>query len=677
MKLIGSFTLTVLLLASPAWAATKEEYRAASVNGVRESGSFGRAKNMVRLVLAGKSDSKIVVVGRGEIMFVSRLLVAGRLTNDTELLGLAKDIALACNKAANDGYDTPQQNSIEQIGFALRELSLAVPQLKELKLIAGRDAERTDETLKRACDFLLKFKPEPGDGNIDQRYALGIASVCNMFPDDPRVATWKAWAAKPFLHVLHYPDQKGLPGSKRRVLEKNGAKWKFVEDTKPFEAVHGPDISEDSSGYEASTIVSWMGIARLIGREAEIKTPEVEAFIDRFYQQVMPVGILPAYGDADWGGSSEWIAIFEWAGATFMQPKFRAAADAIFRYHTSRNLPLTDLSEAIEYADESIKPADAPRSTALLKRISGRGERIPDKVILRGISGDAEPYVMVSCTENLGHAHPQGGSISAYCAGGSVFLHTLGYDATATPLHQSFIVRPPDEKFLEFFGNPTNTLLGKIMPDGQRLTSKIISDEREVRGADARDVGNVAYGKVVCDYLTSWHTNRAFNGHAFLHTRELALDKTSGILCVLDTIESKDDVEAAFGPVWHIQNVIAKNETGFLCQNEWQGKMDGIVAASKSRPFWIAMAGPADTKLNDTFWRFTTRHGHRELPQEHHLTGEWRGKIAAGQKLAFLTVFVPLPEGTSAPPSDMKLDVEPDHAAVKVGAFSYVFPREK
>ena len=308
------------LLAPMTWAATKEEYRAASVNGVRESGSFGRAKNMVRMVLAGKPDGTIAVVGRGEIMFVSRLLVAGRLTNDTELLGLAKDIALACNKVANDGYDTPQQFSIEQIGFALRELSLAVPQLKELKLIAGRDAERTDETLKKACDFLLKFKPEPGDGNIDQRYALGIASVCNMFPDDPRVATWKAWAAKPFLHVLHYPDQKGLPGSVRRVLEKNGAKWKFVEDTKPFEAVHGPDISEDSSGYEASTIVSWMGIARLIGREAEIKTSEVEAFIDRFYQQVMPVGILPAYGDADWGGSSE-----------LTTPALRPAASATWR----------------------------------------------------------------------------------------------------------------------------------------------------------------------------------------------------------------------------------------------------------------------------------------------------------------------------------------------------------
>ena len=96
------FTLfTALLLTPPAWAVTKEEYRAASINGVRESGNFGRAKNMVRAVLAGTKDGKIAVVGRGEIMFVSRLLVAGRLTNDTELLGLAKDIVLGIQ---GDGF---------------------------------------------------------------------------------------------------------------------------------------------------------------------------------------------------------------------------------------------------------------------------------------------------------------------------------------------------------------------------------------------------------------------------------------------------------------------------------------------------------------------------------------------------------------------------------------------
>jgi hypothetical protein len=662
-------------------AATKDEYRAASVNGLRDTVSFGRAKGMVKSVLAGSKDPKVHIVGRGEIMLISQLLLAGRQDNQAELLQLALDLVLACNKAALDGYDTPQLNSLEQIGFSLRELSLAVPQLKELKLLTGQDAQRADETLKKAVEFLLKYKPEPGDGNIDQRYALGVATVCKLFPGDPRVPQWKAWAEKPVLHLLNYPDQTGLSGSKHRILEKQGNQWKFVEDTKPFEKIQGVDISEDSSAYEASTIVSWMGIAQLVGRDADIKTPAVEAFIDRFYQQVMPVGILPAYGDAEWNGSPAlWIGIFEWAGATFHQPKYRAAADAIFRYEMNRGLPIGDLSEAVEYADESIKPASAPRSSVFLQRISGRGERIPDKVILRGDDngdGSSQAYVMMQATESLGHSHPAAGSISAYCADGSVLLQTLGYDATPTPLHQSFLVRQPDESFLGFFGDPNGMRLAKIMPDGQRLTAKIACDQREVRTADVRDDQTIAYGKVVCDYLTASHPKRDFNGHAFLHTRELALDKKTGLLCVLDTIESQNDVEAAFGPVWHVQHVLAKNPHGFLCQTDYQAKYNGKIDASAARPVWIAMAGPTGTNLNSVFWRFTARSGHSELPQENHLTAEWRGKVTAGQKLSFLTVLVPLSPGTTAPPADLKISSEAGPATITIGAFSYAFPIEK
>lgn len=668
----------VLLLSALAWssgahAATKDEYRAASVDGLREEKSFGRAKVMVAKVLAAQPGQPIVGTGRGEISFVSRLLLAGRPTRDPELLGLARDIVLTCNRVAVDGYDTPQQNNLEQVGYSLRELSLAVSQLKELKLLEGPDAARADETLKRACDFLLRYMPEPNDGNIPQRYALGVATVCRLFPEDPRVSRWKAWAALPYEQVLRFPSRDGLPGARRSVLEKQGARWKFVPDVRPFERVRSVDISEDSSGYEASTIVSWMGIARLLGREEEIKTPAVEAFIDRFYQQQMPVGVLPAYGDANWNGAPElWIAIFEWAGATFRQPKYRAAADAIFRYQLARRLSVGDLSEAAEYADESLPPAEAPRGSLLLRRISGRGEVVPDKVILRADASQA--YVMMQATESLGHSHPHAGSISAYGVGDAVLLSTLGYDATATPLHQSFIVRPADEKFLDFFGDPRNTLLGKIMPDGRRLTSIITSDVREVRSAEVRADAQVAYGKVVCDYLTAWQKQRDFNGHAFEHTREIALDQASGLLCVRDTVVSKGDVTAAFGPVWHVQRVLAKNDSGFLCQTDYQDKVDGKVDGGKPRPVWVAMAGPSDVRLNDVFWRFSARHGHSELPHEHHLTSEWRGKVAAGQKLSFVTVFLPLPEGAREPVADLTISFEGGRPVVQRGGRVYAFP---
>lgn len=660
------------------FAATKAEYQSASIDGLREQISFGRAQSMVKKVMTGTNEGKVHVVGRGEIMLVSQLLLAGKTNKDAELLELARDLVIACNKAALDGYDTPEQNSLEQIGFSLRELGLALPELKKLGLLTGNDASRADETLKKAADFLLKFRPDPGDGNIMQRYALGIATVCSLFPDDPRVPQWKAWAQKPFLHLLRYPNQERLPGSIRRVLSPRGERWRFSADPTPFQSIRGVDISEDSSAYLASSIMSWMGIAPLIGRAEEIKTPQVREFIDRFYQQMMPIGILPAYGDADWNGAPAlWIAIFEWAGSVFHEPKYRAAADAIFRYQMAHGLPIGDLTEAVNYANENISPKGAPRQTILLERLSGRGERVPDKIILRGHATNDEtrqPYVMMQCTESYGHSHPHAGSISAYTADGTVLLHTLGYDATPTMLHQSFMVRPSNEKFLPFFGDPKSTLIGKIMPDGQRLTSKLICDDREVRSAEARDVGNVALGKVVCDYLTSWHSDKEFNGYAFQHTRSLALDKTTGMLCVLDTIESKSDVQAAFGPVWHVQDVIAKNAQGFLCQSEIQAKVDGKAIRSKARPVWIAMAGPEGTRLNDVFWKFTARNGHAEIPQEHHLTAEWKSDVKVGQKFSFLTVMIPLAEGTTAPPEGLKLKLAPDSASVMFGTFNHVFP---
>jgi hypothetical protein len=42
----------------------------------------------------------------------------------------------------------------------------------------------------------------------------------------------------------------------------------------------------------------------------------------------------------------------------------------------------------------------------------------------------------------------------------------------------------------------------------------------------------------------------------------------------------KSEVEAAFGPVWHLQTVLAQNEQGFLCQKIFQSKINGYVSGS-------------------------------------------------------------------------------------------------
>ena len=61
--------LTALLLAPLTWAATKEEYRAASVKGLRELVAV-RAIGSVQCVLDGTKNKTIAVLGRGEIMLI-------------------------------------------------------------------------------------------------------------------------------------------------------------------------------------------------------------------------------------------------------------------------------------------------------------------------------------------------------------------------------------------------------------------------------------------------------------------------------------------------------------------------------------------------------------------------------------------------------------------------------
>ena len=104
--------------------------------------------------------------------------------------------------------------------------------------------------------------------------------------------------------------------------------------------------------------------------------------------------------------------------------------------------------------------------------------------------------------------------------------------------------------------------------------------------------------------------------------------------------------------------------------------MDGKAIGSKPRPVWVAMAGAEGTRLNDVFWKFTARNGHAEVPQEHHLSAEWKGDVKPGQRLSFLTVWIPLPEGTTEPPDGLKLNVAPGSASVTFGTFKHVFPNE-
>jgi hypothetical protein len=650
-------------------AATRSDYLAASLSGWQGNPSLVRSIKATRKVLHGTEVSGL---GRGEIIIVRPLLQAWRESGDEQWFKQAREIVLSCNKVMLDGFDAPHFNNASQVAFALPELAESYPLLKSTGKLADGDLVRMAEMLRAAADYWLRTRSRPDSGNLDQRYALGVAMVANTFPSDERVPRWRAWASLPFNQLLYYPLRDGFPSERPQ----DAAPHKGIA-TVPATAT--PDNGEQSNLYEGATLLGWICLGEALGRGADLRTPLVRAWVERYHQQLLPAGIMPPYGDGCWVDAwPQWIGIFEWAGAAFQSPAFRAAADGIFRYAQSQGLAAGDYSEALAFADERIVPSAATRVSQVTWRRSPHGHRVPDKLLLSGDGAPAaQPFVFLHASEGTSHSHRQIGSVCAYAIGPQVLLHEYGYDAGPAAFHNMMLVRPPGLRFLNFPGDPQHTLLAKMDANGQRLTYHMPSDQRHVREATVSDLGKAVRGRLVMECVTYNEGNQRFGGNRFVLVRECVLAKDSGILLVRDMIESLQDVELACGPVWHVQHVLARNDQGFLCQDLFQVRLgsgkDARDVGTPANPVWVAMSGPPEMRRNATFWRFAVRSGRRVEAQAHHLTGEWHGRMEPGRKLSFLTAFVPQPAGTTNPPANVELRTHGDEASVRVGDFAYTF----
>jgi hypothetical protein len=402
-------------------------------------------------------------------------------------------------------------------------------------------------------------------------------------------------------------------------------------------------------------------------------------------RHIMPVGVVPQFGDSEWGTTDFWIGSFESAARQFKDPKygsaaahFRDCADRMFRYgkdvvggHLWENLTV-----AIPVVDESIKPAGIPFGSAIVRQQSPNGEWTPSKVILRGepAKPEEQPFVMFNTFFNASHSHPEIGGLVAYGSGGSVFLHELSYDAGPMFFHNLFLIRPSNEPFLPFskvFKDPKHTVLQKGQTGLDSNGVKFVS-------ADLNEAKDFSYSKIVTQ------VNFGKIRDAFLLTREAVLEKKSGILIVFDTVTNDQNfgrtaVPFAAGPLWHVQNVLSKSPEGYLCQDDVQAIVGPnnpkpIVIASPAKPLWIGMAGPIGSTLGCEEWHFLGRHEKNDIPPKNHLFLRHEGKTEKCASFSTLSVFIPMPIGTtnvtSAPAA---LSIDGDTGSVTVGARTYSF----
>ncbi|MFA6291209.1 MAG: hypothetical protein WC637_05470 [Victivallales bacterium] len=683
---IAGFLTVAMAYVMTAGAASKEDYALETRKFLRETNEVPRSTGATRNVLDKDNTGSF---GRGQITIVRSMISVGRELKDQDLLDQSKQIVLACNKVVVDGVDTPKKETIGQVAFALYELVFAYRQLKGMEMLTPEETARTEKMLKGCAGYWLKERPTQGEGNLDMRYALGVASVANTFPQDPGAQNWRKWSELTFYNILRFPECNGAYEStkwnQKCSLKKEGNSWKFIPDAEQPSPIFSPGIAENCNGYVGATVLTWICLGEALDKRKEMAMPEVEAWLDTLYAQIMPNGILPVYGDSSWGPQQEWIGIFEWMGRVFKKPEYRQAAQRMLDYARQQKVMLGDTSEAIEFSDETITPQAAPRGSSLTMRQSGYGRRIPDKIILRG-NGDAksQPYVFVQALHGGGHSHPHGGAISAYALGESVVLHDFGYDATAPVFHDMFLVRSPTVDFLgftDFFKDPKGSLLSKIVEGKGRLTTFFPAADRQNTDAECLDFIKVAYGRVAYDLATTNWDGRNFAGRGFRHTRELALEKDSGILVVFDSLECLNKGDLSAGPVWHAQKVLAENADGFLIQDENPANnvRNNVFYTCPPRPVWMALAGSGKNlnKIERTTWHFKGRSGREEEPQDEHIVLRYTGPGGAGQTLSFLTVFAPQPKGSVEIPKDVRAEIVGNQAVGLVGDWEFRFGQQK
>lgn len=715
--------LLLALCARELVAATKEEYLKANDNWV-SSDMTDRWKSMCDRVLAAPNpppNGKFISCGRGE--FANALPIAWsvlyRLRKDDQEGGKkrledALKIVRTANKVTVDGYDENKfidDTSRGQLSFVLWAVVDACKLLKEQGVLAGDDFKRARMMIENVVEYRMKVRPQLGTGGLSNHinnYGWGGLLAAKFLQDelrgDPAFAASRPdlpakidrmikWSSMPLRSGMNYPWHLLLreDGSITKPLLPPGRGVDSASEDAP-----APDqaprigITEDSSGYAGMSIFM---LLRLLEEMPPDQVPEITDarrkemcdWMMDWSRHIMPVGMVPQFGDSDWRPEDFWIGAFESAARQFKDPKygnaaahFRDCADRLFRYgqdvaggHFWEHLPLV-----LPITNESIKPMGIPLSSALVRQQSPKGEWVPSKVILRGESAKPEdqPFAMFNMFYNSSHSHLAIGRLVAYGSGGSVFLHELSYDAGPMFFHHVFLIRPSSEPFLPFsqvFTDPKETVLQKGKTGLDSNGVKLIS-------ADLSEAKGFSYSKI----LTDMSLGKIRDG--FRLSREAVLEKKSGILIVFDTVTNAQNfgntaIPFAGGPLWHVQNVLSQSPEGYLCQDDVQAIVGPttpkpIVIASPARPVWIGMAGPPESNLGCEEWHFLGRYKKMDIPQKNHLYLRHEGKLVKGASFSTLSVFVPMPPGTKTIETSPALaKVDASGGTVTIGQRTYSF----
>ncbi len=286
--------------------------------------------------------------------------------------------------------------------------------LKKNPSLRKKEREIIENNISESADFLVHFQ-EWGPMNRAMLRAEALLYAAKVLPNHPNQNKWAMLG--------------------QAIADDNWGQWEI----------------EDASGYNAIWLYSLLGYASTVREDESLyRTPVMNYYFNYFLALMSPAGIVPDFGDANWGSAwNRMIPFFEKGASVYNDPKLRWAAAQYFRKYLDpipkrKNIfTALALSDAYRWANFDL-PATAPTSGSqeVLEDIVGK------KVVFRNGWDKQNTYMLYNYRdegdggwifreylrttipveeEKMHHGHSDENSIVLFMKNNTILLHDGGY----------------------------------------------------------------------------------------------------------------------------------------------------------------------------------------------------------------------------------------------------------
>lgn len=568
---------------------------------------------------------------------------------------------------------------------------------------------------KTIMDYAMSDIPNWSDGSFNyysfsgvSAAALEVARQSELYSISADMSTYYSYAGQMFAgffgglpglinttaaETFVFNGGVGLLGDGGAVYE-NWGDWPSnmsVSQSSNADIAQSMGTISDSSGYGWGDILNF-GSALLLLRNSN-NTSGLATYASDAYAQSLATyiesftplfigwggddtGLIPPYGDANWGDdvALHWIGMD--LAATLVKITDPAQASRL-KYYSNMASRFTmsgatswSLSWRYRLTSAADIVASAPAAVNVTQstiryRQSTHGDFVADKVILRGshYGPGHNSYALINAVsaQSFGHSHPSPGNIIAHTHDSTITLRSLGYASGYDTLQNNFVVRRTPNatnSFLSYEQLPGTVGSYSPVEAFDWSATGLQNNQAITRNVTQTDTDRIAYSAVTADVLTGngQTSTDDYTFKSFSRTRQTVLDKSNGALYVYDSIHPHSNISGgvfSYGQIWHVSEILSNvtsNSTGgytsYVAQNG-PYYIYNDEHYTRGRPFYLQVAG-GDSR-ETVWWNFDPAMTSQTdgWPNFHiHSQADVTAAIDSTTSHGFVTVIVPF--GTDA-----------------------------